>query len=464
MQAEAEYYPKTLKNIVTGLVTDDGYPLATNLNKSDLTTNTNKSVVIQLLTRSDEVYFLYVRSGRVGYGGTVTVDCFINKNQAIEEFKKQFEERTDVTWDKRFDVSPNPSKYTFIATRTAVKDDVVIEKKKDAIDMGLIHLMGLIYDNEELVRFAQDNRIDQKKLPLGSLSKKHLDAAAEILNKIKGVTDRQVLLDLNSQFYSMIPTNTGTKAPKLIETEADIIEKHNLLEDLGYISYLEKSSREDVITQYKRLGTNITHVTDPEVIREINNYLVTNRGGTHNIGVNLINLYQLDKPSETELFKQYENLHNRQLLWHGTRIANVVGILSTRFQLNPSAVITGKMFGNGVYFANASTKSAGYIGTNKDNIGFMFLCEIALGTPKKETNAVSYTGKPVGYDSVHGVGQWQPNQESHIIKQDGLIIPVGKLQDAGRSGLLYDEFIVYDTAQIKMKYLLELEIGNAKRR
>ena len=136
--------------------------------------------------------------------------------------------------------------------------------------------------------------------------------------------------------------------------------------------------------------------------------------------------------------------------------------LSTRFQLSPSAVITGKMFGNGVYFANASTKSAGYIGTNKDNIGFMFLCEIALGTPKKETQSVSHSGTPVGYDSVHGVGQWQPDQESHIIKQDGLIIPVGKLQNFGGSGLLYDEFIVYDTAQIKMKYLLELEIGNAK--
>ena len=52
---------------------------------------------------------------------------------------------------------------------------------------------------------------------------------------------------------------------------------------------------------------------------------------------------------------------NRQLLWHGSRLTNWCGILSTGLRIAPpEAPVTGYMFGKGVYFADMSSKSANY--------------------------------------------------------------------------------------------------------
>ena len=77
-----------------------------------------------------------------------------------------------------------------------------------------------------------------------------------------------------------------------------------------------------------------------------------------------------------------ESIGNRQLLWHGSRLTNWVGIFSQGLRIAPpEAPCTGYMFGKGVYFADMCSKSANYCFTSKtNNIGIMLLCEVALGT------------------------------------------------------------------------------------
>ena len=44
--------------------------------------------------------------------------------------------------------------------------------------------------------------------------------------------------------------------------------------------------------------------------------------------------------------------HNRQLLWHGSRITNFTGILSQGLRIAPpEAPVQGYMFGKGIYTA-----------------------------------------------------------------------------------------------------------------
>ena len=46
----------------------------------------------------------------------------------------------------------------------------------------------------------------------------------------------------------------------------------------------------------------------------------------------------------------------------------------------PEALVTGDMFGKGIYFADMVSKSANYCFTSPANsIGLMLLCEVALG-------------------------------------------------------------------------------------
>ena len=70
------------------------------------------------------------------------------------------------------------------------------------------------------------------------------------------------------------------------------------------------------------------------------------------------------RPGESEKFKK--DLHNKQLLWHGSRTTNYAGILTQGLRIAPpEAPVTGYMFGKGVYFADMSSKSANYTHTSK---------------------------------------------------------------------------------------------------
>jgi hypothetical protein len=135
-------------------------------------------------------------------------------------------------------------------------------------------------------------------------------------------------------------------------------------------------------------------------------------------------------------------------------MANAVGILSTGLLINPVGVLTtGKMFGNGIYFANSSSKSAGYLGLSGAGTGILFLCEVALGNMYERMQSEQITKLPDGKHSTKGVGIWQPDPDSHV-NMDDVTVPIGKLVQGSTAGnaLQYDEFIVYDSSQIKMRF------------
>ncbi|MFK5151055.1 hypothetical protein ACI4CU_27210, partial [Klebsiella pneumoniae] len=128
---------------------------------------------------------------------------------------------------------------------------------------------------------------------------------------------------------------------------------------------------------------------------------------------------------------------NIKELWHGTRVGNVLSIMKGGFVIPPSNAshVTGRMFGNGVYFSDQSTKSLNYAygcapgqkgGIEKST--FMFLSDVAMG---KEYIPSSWGGNlPMpGYDSTYAM--------------------------AGRSGVQNNEMIVYKTYQINPRYLVE---------
>ena len=121
-------------------------------------------------------------------------------------------------------------------------------------------------------------------------------------------------------------------------------------------------------------------------------------------------------------------------LWHGTRVSNLLSILRSGFVIPPANAphCTGRMFGNGVYFSDQSTKSLnysfGYWGGARERNCFMLLNDVAMGkhfVPK----LWSHTYPKKRYDSTFAKARW--------------------------SGVINNEMIVYDTRQINPKYLIE---------
>lgn len=108
------------------------------------------------------------------------------------------------------------------------------------------------------------------------------------------------------------------------------------------------------------------------------------------------------------------------------------------------------------------SKSANYCFTTpKNNVGIILLSEVALGNMYELTAANYIDNLPVGKHSTKGVGKTSPDSSEALTLPNGLIVPLGKsvMNDKLQSRLLYNEYIVYDVAQIKVQYLLKLKFN-----
>jgi hypothetical protein len=153
-------------------------------------------------------------------------------------------------------------------------------------------------------------------------------------------------------------------------------------------------------------------------------------------------LFQPTERNDVADAKQYHDT-NTGLLFHGTRSVNVTGILREALRLPKQlvgVVITGAMFGGGLYFADDWKKSAGYTslggsywsgggGAVRGRDAFMFAADVCLGQPFVAPGARGYTGPPTGHHCIFG--------------------------KAGHSGVANNEWIVFDARQNELRYLIE---------
>jgi len=113
-----------------------------------------------------------------------------------------------------------------------------------------------------------------------------------------------------------------------------------------------------------------------------------------------------------------------------------------------------------VYFADMVSKSANYCATSRDkNTGVLLLCEVALGAERDLYASDFYADRlPAGKLSTKGVGSTHPDPSQAVSLDNGCKVPLGTpvAQDlkGNHSALLYNEFIVYDLSQIRMRYLV----------
>jgi len=121
------------------------------------------------------------------------------------------------------------------------------------------------------------------------------------------------------------------------------------------------------------------------------------------------------------------------------------------------------MFGKGVYFADMVSKSANYCYTNRENsTACMLLCEVALGKMNELLHAdYNAANLPPGTLSTKGCGKSAPPPNSYIKIDGDIQVPIGKGEpsDVKNGSLLYNEYIVYDIRQVKLRYLLKVKFN-----
>ena len=148
-------------------------------------------------------------------------------------------------------------------------------------------------------------------------------------------------------------------------------------------------------------------------------------------------------------FVSDNNIKDTRLLFHGSRSENFWSIIKTGLVLRPTnAVITGKMFGYGCYYAPKCAKSIGYTSLSGsywahggNNTAYMALFDVAYGTPYDVYN---FDSKYYNLD-YNRLQQFKPGANCLHAHAD-------------RGMLRNDEIVVYKEEQMTIKYLIE--IGN----
>lgn len=147
--------------------------------------------------------------------------------------------------------------------------------------------------------------------------------------------------------------------------------------DEGKIS----SDMNQLDSNYLKLNTTITPLDKKsDTYKLLVEYVDNTHAATHTAyRLSVDEIFEVKKDVEEARYRK--DIPNKQLLWHGSRLTNFVGILSQGLRIAPpEAPVTGYMFGKGVYFADMVTKSANYCFTSRENnTGLMLLCEVALG-------------------------------------------------------------------------------------
>lgn len=455
------------------------------LNQTNVGNNNNKYFIIQLLEDDGrKSYSVWFRWGRVGYKGQSNlVPCGPDLDEAKKVFCKKFSDKTKNDWADRKSFQKVAGKYDLVAIDYGVDNSKAVQPKNkpenvppSKLPKNIQDLINLICDVKTMEDMVLEMKYDSQKAPLGKLTPQQIKAGYSALKRIDTcITNKSFGSALNeacSDFYTRIPHDFGMSRPPLIRTKDEVKAKIKLLEVLNDIEIAMKILNETVAnenpvdTHYNKLNCDLEPLDhDNGDFQMIEDYLKNTHATTHNqYNMSVLDVFSMDKHGEDERFN---NIGNSMLLWHGSRITNWMGILSQGLRIAPpEAPVTGYMFGKGVYFADMSSKSANYCFANRsNNTGLLLLCEVALGD-SNDLLAADYEADqlPSGKQSVRGLGKIAPDPSDNFTMSDGTIVPMGKAINTGVTNpkgytLNYNEYIVYNTNQIKMKYLVKVKFN-----
>lgn len=461
------------------------------LNQTNVGNNNNKFYIIQVLENDSGGNFLvYARWGRVGAkGGTKINGPYTSADDATSEFESKFYEKTRNDWSNRKDFVCQPKQYAWLemdydenGKESSVQGQSnpvpKSQPRKTKLDASISKFISLICDINMMRQQMMEIGYNANKLPLGKLSKTTILKGYDVLKKISdviGQSNRALLEDLSSKFYTVIPHDFGFKKMRefVIDSPQKLKRKIEMVEALAEIEVATKllvdntDIQEDPLYyQYEQLRCKLIPVEGgSQEFLMIENYMKNTHAKTHSgYAVNIVQVFRASRDGETERFQKFSDTSNRMLLWHGSRLTNWAGILSQGLRIAPpEAPSTGYMFGKGVYFADMFSKSANYCyAASAARDGVLLLCEVALGEMNELLSSNSNADKlPVGKLSTKGVGATAPDFEKAQILEDGVIVPLGnpKERPKHKGGLLYNEYIVYNVEQIRMRYVIQVEFN-----
>ena len=371
-----------------------------------------------------------VKYGRVGASAQVT-------SYPESQFNKKYNEKI---------------KKGYVDQTELRKDLVSIEKSEDKQLYKDIEDASVRQLIEFLQKCAKQKIADNYTVSSEKVTQAMVDEGQNILNNIANTKDFKSFNALLLNLFNVLPRKMANVNDYLAKSDADFSDIYSREQDLlnvmrGQVvqhivdTKTKKSKKKINTTILDALGLELEPVTatDEKIIRK-------------ELGELKDKYYMAWKVKNKATDDKYKthikesDFKNSKLLWHGSRNENWMSIISNGLILNPNAVITGKMFGYGIYFGLQSRKSFNYTSYKNsywahgnEDTAFMGLYDVHYGNPYivADFNSKYYDfdynklRKEGNYDCLHA--------------------------DSRKGMLRNDEIIVYREDQVNIRYLVEFK-------
>lgn len=421
---------------------------------TDAKENNNK--FYELILQEDE-QTLVARWGRVGSAGQSKVST-----GGKYEFDRTIASKIAKGYVKSKTVSITAGKSSDkLALAEAAKRDLLGDKLLDKNSALLVKLVERLTEmnRHQIVAASNGNiQVDESGLittPLGLVTASTIDEARALLSKMENSVMRKsfgskTYIDALQEYLRLIPQKVPAKRGwgDIFFTDFSSLTAQNaLLDQLEGSLDLYKQKEQEILKKMaegnkineKVFATSLQIVEDPAIIKKLEKFYNENKNSRHvSSHLKLKNVYEVKHDEfEKRFLEKSKKIGNVRQLWHGTRAFNVLSIFKNGLIIPKSGGnyhITGRMFGDGVYFSDQSTKSLNYSygywgGGQVDDNCFMFIADVAMGKEYVPSGHRSSSYPVKGYDSVFA--------------------------KANHSGVMNNEMIVYNLDQVHLRYLCE---------
>ena len=368
------------------------------------------SIYKKKTTRKEETYedvteFMVMESAPAKSGGKKLFRD--DRPKPVVEFAKTLQKHANASVEENYTISATAVSQKQVDKAQAIINDIsgMLKMNVDAtpINDSLITLFKTIPRKMKKVNdhLIQESKIGDKKL-LQAI-KDQLGSEQDILDVMAG----QVLVSL--QGIDVDDTNSAVS---------------DILDSLGLdIQLVDKSEEEQI----------------KEMLAVSNNHR------------QFVRAFKVINKNTDMLFKKHiASVKNKKqsLLWHGSRNENWWYIGQQGLKLKPAtAVITGKMFGHGTYFADKAQKSIGYTSLH----GSYF----ARGSSRTALLGLYEVHNGHEWD-VFGGGKHHTSEHSQLTHSKVSSKGYDSVFAKGGYDLRNNEFIVYDENQSNIKDLVEI--------
>ena len=313
---------------------------------------------------------------------------------------------------------------------------------------------------EELQRYAKQSVQQNYTVSSEAVTQRQVEEAQrtidDIIPLIKRGTKTEIINQLLLELYKIIPRRMGNVRDHLIEfpiisssKNQDAVD-HLIANEQATLDVLQGQVQVNTVQQaqtqtnqqtiLQAMGIEIfqTQPSDVDMIKKL-------LGGCSNQYRRSFIVVNKKTQAAFDKFVAKAKEQRRRLFWHGSRNENWWSIISSGLVLRPSnAVITGKYFGYGIYFADKARKSIGYCSLQgsywargSSNKGFLSLYDVHVGNSFR----------------IKHHEQWCFDLTESKLKARG---QYDSLFAEGGADLRNNEYIVYNENQSTIKYLVEI--------